>query len=111
VVWNHFDQRVFTPIVPNDRWVWVLLLFVLVSTLLELVQGACFTTWIYGLQAGLLSTLRAPVAAYINGRATIRALRTFFGSLIRGEPMKWAKTAHVFPSSATLETFTREATS
>jgi adsorption protein B len=111
VVWHAFDHRVFTPIVPNDRWVWVLLLFVLFSTLLELVQAACFTTWIYGRQAGLLSTLRAPVAAYINGRATIRALRTFFGSLIRGEPMKWAKTAHVFPSSATLETFTRDATS
>jgi bacteriophage N4 adsorption protein B len=110
VIWNRFDARIFTPILPNVRWVWLLLEFVLLTTLLELIQGACFTTWIYGREAGLLSVLRAPVAAYINGRATFRALRTFFGSLIRNKPMQWAKTAHVFPTKTTLETFTREAT-
>lgn len=108
--WHSVDQRAFTPILPNEPWVRWLLWFVFVTTLLELVQGACFTTWIYGRRAGLLSVLRAPVAAYINGRATLRALRTFVGSLVRKTPMQWAKTAHVFPSKKTLETFTREAT-
>ena len=110
VVWKYFDPRIFTPILPNMRWVWILLFFVMTTTLLELIQGACFTTWIYGRQAGLLSVLRAPVAAYINGRATFRAIRTFVASLISKQPMKWAKTAHVFPTQTTLETFTREAT-
>ena len=111
VVWNHFDERVFVPLLPNARWVWLLLAFVLASTLLELVQSACFTTWIYGPQAGLLSVLRAPVAAYVNGIATFRAIKTFVTSLVRGTPMAWAKTAHVFPTETTLETFTRDATS
>jgi adsorption protein B len=110
VVWHRVDERAFAPLLPGGTWVWWLLAFVLASTLLELVQGAGFTTWIYGPKAGLLSIARAPVAAYVNGVATFRALWTFTASAVRGVPMQWAKTAHVFPTESTLETFTREAT-
>jgi adsorption protein B len=110
VLWNKLDPRAFAPILPNAPWVWWLLVFVLASTLLELVQGACFTTWIYGPLAGALSIARAPVAAYVNGVATFRAIWTFLQSIVRGTPMAWAKTAHVFPTQTTLQTFTREVT-
>ena len=109
-LWHWFDPRIFVPTLPNTPAVWLLLEFVLLSTLLELVQGASFTAWIYGPVQGVLSIARAPVAAYINGMATIRALQTFTASLVGGKPMTWSKTAHVFPTMGSLETFTRDVT-
>ena len=74
--------------------------FVLVMTLVELLQSAGFVTWVYGPAQGFLALLRPPLAAYINGIATFRAAYAWYSSRRSGQAMQWSKTAHFFPTAA-----------
>jgi adsorption protein B len=103
--YHHFVPQSFVPAVGNEHWKWLLLEFVLAGTLIQLVQTACFVSWVYGPLEGLLSIPRTPLGAVINGLASIRALYTFTESKIKKQPLRWAKTAHVFPTAATLDEF------
>ncbi|MBV8489773.1 MAG: phage adsorption protein NrfB [Candidatus Eremiobacteraeota bacterium] len=105
--WN---PAYFAPRLSNDRIIWVMLEFVLLGTLIELVQTACFVAWIYGPAQGLLSIARAPVAAIVNGVATVKAIQTFTVSLVTGKPLRWAKTTHAFPTEKALAEFRAKAT-
>ncbi len=104
-VYHAFVPASFVPAVGNEHWKWTLLEFVLAGTLVQLVQTACFVSWVYGPLAGLLSIPRTPVAAIVNGLASIRAVYTFAEAKIKRQPLRWAKTTHVFPSMATLDAF------
>lgn len=94
--WRFFDPLVFVPSIGDSVLIWDLLDVVLFLTLAQLFQTALLIAWAYGPVPGLLSMLRPPVAALINGLATIRALWMFAKSLA-GTEMKWSKTAHTFP--------------
>ncbi len=104
-VYHHFVPASFVPQVGNERWKWMLLEAVLAGTLIQLVQTACFVSWVYGPLEGLLSIPRTPLGAIINGLASIRAIYTFAESKIKRQPLRWAKTAHFFPNAAALESF------
>jgi adsorption protein B len=104
-VYHAFVPQSFVPQVGNEHWKWMLLEFVLAGTLIQLVQTACFVSWVYGPLEGLLSIPRTPLGAIINGLASIRAIYTFAESRIKRQPLRWAKTAHFFPSAAVLEGF------
>lgn len=105
-----FDPAFFAPRLSNSRWVWFLLEYVLFGTLIELAQTACFVAWIYGPGQGLLSVVRAPLAAVINGVATIRAIWTFAMAVILNRPLRWSKTTHAFPNEKALAEFRTQAT-
>ena len=62
---------------------------------------------IYGVVHALLSIPRFFVANIINFVATSMALRQYLEHKITGEPLRWLKTAHVFPSVEALEVFHR----
>jgi len=104
------DPQFFAPRLGNARWIWILLEFVLAGTLIELLQTACFVAWVYGPLQGVLSLLRAPLAAIINGVATTRAIQTFVNAAVRRQPLRWAKTTHAFPSEQALAAFRAKAT-
>ena len=106
--WEFFDDQVFVPSFGTQLWRMLLLDFVVAMTFVELIQTACFVSWLYGPTQGLLSMLRAPLAAVINGFATIRALYLFLASFIKHEPMTWSKTHHAFPSDEALREFRRQ---
>jgi bacteriophage N4 adsorption protein B len=105
-----FDPQFFAPRLGNERWVWFLLEFVLVGTLIELLQTACFVAWVYGPLQGVLSLFRAPLAAIINGVATTKAIQSFTNAAIRRQPLRWAKTTHAFPTEQALAAFRAKAT-
>lgn len=108
---HHVDPAYFEPRLPNDRIVWFMLEFVFIGTLIELVQTACFVGWIYGPFQGALSIARAPLAAIVNGVATIRAVWMFLAALLLNRPLRWSKTTHAFPSEQALADFRAKASS
>ncbi len=107
---HRIDPNLFAPRMPDNRVVWVMLEFVLIGTLIELIQTACFVAWVYGPLQGVLSIARAPVAAVINGVATVKAIQTFVVSVALGKPLRWAKTTHAFPNEKALAEFRAKAT-
>ena len=107
-LWHYFDHRVSMPHMGNDIVTRTVLTFVLLGTLLERVQTVCFVSWLYGPILGTLSILRAPLAAVINGVASIRAISTYFQALARGRKLAWAKTTHEFPTEVALSEFRRQ---
>jgi adsorption protein B len=62
---------------------------------------------VYGVVHGVLSVPRFFVANVINFTATAKAVRQYIDHKITGEPLRWLKTDHVFPSLDALETFHR----
>lgn len=106
--WHHFDPNAYVPSIGTNRWVWGILDFVLVMTLVELLQSACFVTWLYGPLQGFLSVLRPPLSAFINGVATFRAAYAWYSSRRSGQAMQWSKTAHFFPTEQALAEFRRQ---
>ena len=62
---------------------------------------------VYGVLHALLSIPRFFVANVINFMATSKAVRQYVGHRITGEPLRWLKTEHVFPSLDALATFHR----
>jgi len=57
---------------------------------------------IYGLRFGVLAPARAIWGNWINTRATVRALWTFFAAKIRRQPLRWLKTEHAYPTRTAL---------
>ncbi len=62
---------------------------------------------IYGPLHGLLSVPRFFVSNIINFAATSKALRQFINHKITGEPLRWLKTDHAFPSVDVLRNYQR----
>lgn len=56
----------------------------------------------FGWRFSLGVPVRVVVANCINSAATFAALYHFFASKLRGEPLRWVKTEHQYPSAATL---------
>jgi bacteriophage N4 adsorption protein B len=107
-LWHFFDSAVAVPQMGNDPFTRVVLMFVLLGTLFELVQTACFVAWVYGPLLGVLSIVRAPLAAIINGVASLRAIQLFVRARLRKQNMEWAKTQHSFPTDSALSEFRRQ---
>lgn len=57
-----------------------------------------FVTRLYGPLQGLLALPRLFLANVIGIAATARAVRMYVAHRLTGEPLRWLKTAHVFPS-------------
>ncbi len=62
---------------------------------------------IYGPLHGLLSIPRFFLSNIINFAATARAVKQFIQLKITGEPLRWLKTAHAFPSAEALRQYQR----
>jgi adsorption protein B len=107
-LWHAFEPSVAVPRMGNDPFTRYVLAFVLLGTLYELVQTACFVAWVYGPLLGILSILRAPLAAIVNGVASLRAISLFAGARLRKQNMEWSKTEHRFPTDAALSEFRRQ---
>jgi hypothetical protein len=80
---------------------------------LLLSANACALLWRAGLKAYFVGRLYGPVQALLSAPrliagnaisvlATLRALRQYATYRITGEPLRWLKTAHVFPNARTL---------
>jgi adsorption protein B len=65
------------------------------------VRIACVAR-IYGIVLAMGAPLRAVYANVLNSAATFQALAKFFHARVRGQPLKWVKTEHAYPSRATL---------
>jgi adsorption protein B len=57
---------------------------------------------IYGLRFAAAVPLRVIVGNWINCFAASRAIWTYTNAKIRGQPLRWAKTEHAYPSRAAL---------
>ncbi len=57
---------------------------------------------LYGVPFGVLAPLRALWANWINTRATLSALWTYFSAKLRNEPLRWLKTEHAYPTRTAL---------
>lgn len=108
MAWHAFDPNVYIPTLGQNHWIWAMLDFVLIVTLLELLQTAWFVAWVYGPVQGLLAILRPPLAGFINGIATFRAGYAWYQSRRSGKAMAWSKTAHFFPTEIALSEFRRQ---
>ncbi|MFN2527904.1 MAG: glycosyl transferase family protein [Candidatus Baltobacteraceae bacterium] len=108
MVWHAFDPNVYLPSIGTNHVIWAMLDFVLIMTLIELLQSAWFVAWVYGPLQGILSIFRPPLAGFINGIATLRAGYAWYQSRRTGQAMKWSKTAHFFPTETALSEFRRQ---
>jgi adsorption protein B len=53
---------------------------------------------IYGWAFGFATPMRMLWGNWINGLATILALRNYLSAKLRGRPLRWVKTEHVYPT-------------
>ncbi len=65
----------------------------------RLTVRSLFVARYYGFVQALLSFPRAGVACVINLAAAVRALRFYIFARARRTPLKWEKTAHIFPNT------------
>ncbi|MDQ2680139.1 MAG: phage adsorption protein NrfB [Candidatus Eremiobacteraeota bacterium] len=107
-IWHHFNPLIRTPNIGSNPVIWGILDFVLVMTLVELLQTALIVAWLYGPLQGCLSLLRPPWSAFINGCATLSAAYAFTVAQMFHTDMQWSKTAHAFPTEVTLAEFRRQ---
>ena len=63
---------------------------------------AWFSSRIYGWRFAAGAPLRIVWGNFINSAATFGALKQFFRAKLRGEPLRWLKTAHAYPSREAL---------
>ena len=94
------------PIARTNATLW-LFGAVMAMTVLRVVQKVYFVTQMYGWLIGLLSIVRLPWSGVINAFATGRALYLVVSSARHKKAVVWHKTAHVFPSEASLGTFAK----
>ena len=59
---------------------------------------------VYGWRFACGVPMRVVAGNWINCFATCRAIRTYAGARIRGEPLRWIKTEHAYPNRAALLT-------
>jgi adsorption protein B len=84
---------------------------VMAMTAIRIVSKVYFVTMMYGATIGLLSILRLPWAGLINACATARALYLVVKAAFGNTAVVWHKTAHVFPTDASLGAFEHAVTS
>jgi adsorption protein B len=76
--------------------------FNLIALVLRVIQRMYFVDRIYGWQHALMSGPRMVAGSLVSFAATARALRIYAGHVLFDRPITWDKTAHEFPSGATL---------
>ncbi len=76
--------------------------FNLVALVLRVLQRMYFVHRIYGWQHAVMSAPRMVAGSLVSFAATARALRIYTAHLVLKRPIAWDKTAHEFPSGATL---------
>lgn len=82
----------------QDSLVQLLLLVNFGFLVWRLFHRAFFTTKVYGLQHGLMSIPRLPIANFVNFFAVLRACRLYAGHRIFGTALVWDKTMHEYPT-------------
>ncbi|MBV8355812.1 MAG: phage adsorption protein NrfB [Candidatus Eremiobacteraeota bacterium] len=107
-IWHLIDSRVFQPQIGAVWWVWAIINFVFVMTVIRIMQKLYFVSSIYGGKQGFLALLRIPWSAIINAVATARACYIVAHSAITGQPIVWSKTDHVFPTDTALREYRRQ---
>jgi adsorption protein B len=90
------------PVVPPHSIIWWLLLFNLSMALWRSAMKAYLVGRLYGGTHALLSVVRLVAANVISVFATARAVRQYVGHRVSGKPLRWLKTAHVFPNADAL---------
>lgn len=76
--------------------------FNLTALVLRVAQRMYFVNRIYGWQHALVSGPRMVAGSLVSFAATARALRLYAGHVFLGRAIVWDKTAHEFPTGATL---------
>ena len=97
----------FDNIFPPGAVLWWLVMANTAILLWRVVMKFITVEKVYGVPHALLSIPRFFVSNVINFTATSRAIGQYVRHKITGEPLRWAKTAHAFPSAEVLRTFRR----
>jgi adsorption protein B len=77
-------------------------LFNFFALVLRVLQRMYFVDRIYGWQHALMSAPRMVAGSLVSFAATLRAVRIYAVHIFLRRPITWDKTAHEFPSGATL---------
>ena len=91
-----FDLMPFSPL--GNALLW----FNIFALIARLGQRMYFTGRLYGLGHALMSLPRSLVLSIVNFAASIRAIRIFLVSKLKGKPIAWDKTAHRYPTNTWL---------
>ncbi len=97
----------FDNIFPPGSVLWWLVMANTLVLLWRVVMKFITVEKVYGVPHALLSIPRFFVSNVINFTATTRAIGQYLWHRISGEPLRWAKTTHVFPTTDVLRTFRR----
>ena len=97
-IWANATGRGNIAVFPDYPYVTLLLWFNLFALMLRLGQRLFFVERIYGWGHAFMSIPRVFVLSFINFAASIRALRIFVTSKLKGDSIAWDKTMHRFPS-------------
>jgi hypothetical protein len=98
--WHATNPGVTVAVFRHVAAIYDLLYSVIAISAWRIGQRAIQTARIYGPLCGLVSILRFPWGNIINGCAMVSALYTYALAKVRREPLRWAKTQHVFPIDA-----------
>ncbi len=88
----------FAEVVPSGSGLWWLMTINLCFLVWRSIMKMGLVKRLYGLGHALLSIPRLVVTNVIGLSATTRAIRQYIAHLWTGKPLRWAKTAHEFPS-------------
>lgn len=96
--WHALDPRATVAVFRHDFVIYALLYAVLAVSAWRILLRAVHVATLYGFAQGVLSIVRFPLGNLLNGCATVRAAHTYARAKLRREPLRWAKTDHVFPT-------------
>jgi adsorption protein B len=102
MAWLSGEAFPVTRIIPRGSLLASLLAWNAFALCWRALLKAYFVGRLYGPVQALLSAPRLIVGNVISMLATLRALRQYAQHRISGEPLRWLKTAHHFPSARTL---------
>ncbi len=97
----------FDSIFPPGSVLWWMVMANTLVLLWRVVMKFITVEKVYGVPHALLSVPRFFVSNVINFTATTRAIGQYLWHRVTGEPLRWAKTAHAFPSAEVLRSFRR----
>ena len=80
---------------------WVIVATLAIQAVQTTVRMTCCAR-LYGLRFALAVPLRTVFGNWINTVATWNAVRTYAAARLRGEPLRWVKTEHAYPSRSAL---------
>ena len=98
--WHSADPHVVVAVFRHAAVIFGSLYTVIALAAWRIAQRAVQVGRIYGPRAALFSILRFPWGNLINGCAVFSAVYIYMIARIRREPLRWAKTKHVFPTDA-----------